>query len=369
MKTFQKTLLASALGLGALQAAPAYAVVFLPEIPVVGAPGGRTGLHDLELINRENIYRASGSCTDTTCLPFNAAIDPQGYQRPNPAIPDNVLVGDLFIGVTGTRSILNGDGLTSWNEDNAAPGIDTFTGYFVQEVKGVALNVTGAGGALDRIILGGATVLDPFGILNIAGADGNLATLADNVLLGSWVDNGTPYLIQGAGLTVFQSIASATDGTLWGLFGVGANTPGTAAVPGFDGDGYFYSEVEISGALANFAGNFYSALNLLQAGPALTIGLKPVINDPIEGTVGGSLLGDPGPTGINNYFGVCAPSSSYACNQLVGNGQLGPNQSVVSPWTFSSEDPLQLYATPEPATLALMAFGLMGLGGLARRRA
>jgi hypothetical protein len=74
----------------------------------------------------------------------------------------------VFAGVWASRAVTNQGTTTTaglgtvWNEDNvAAGGIDTFSGYFAQEVKEITLNVQGT---LDRIILGTVTA-DPFAIL------------------------------------------------------------------------------------------------------------------------------------------------------------------------------------------------------------
>lgn len=322
------------------------------------------GLSNIELQNRENIYRASAACTTANpCLPFDAARDPAGYRRPDPTVANNVVAGDKFVGVLQMRNVDNVNaGLTSWSQDNTAPGIDTFTGYFVTDVKSVALNVNGA---LDRVLLGSPDS-DPFGKFDPKGADGILGT-ADDVSLVTYANSPTAYKTSGVGLTALQSIDSMLTGTLWATLGVGF-TAGTAAAPALDADGYIYSEVDLGLTLANFTGNFFEAFNILTKGPAYSAGTLSQINDPAEGLYGGLLAGDPLTTNINNLFGVCVPTATFGCYDIPGNGQLSVNQDFPSPWQFASEDPLQLNSVPEPGSLALIGLGLAGLGGIARRR-
>lgn len=370
MGLFKKSMLAAAVA-GAMSMASS-GVVAAPVFKTQSLNPFSTGLNDIEIINRENLYRSDAECAAAGgCLPFNSNLDPAGWRRADPTVGNNVRPGDLFIGVLASREISNIDTGTTWNADNTAPGLDTFTGYFVQEVK-ANLGLIGGVGPLSRLILGSATVADPFGILTIGGADNNLATLADNEMIRMFVDSTTAFRPDG-NITVQQSIASATDGALWAALGVGANTPIAGGVPLFDGDGYVYSEVNINaGGLGNFAGDFYAAFNILTEGPALDITITRTVNDPAEVLVGGVQIGDPVTTAINNYNGVCPGAVAFpqACNDIAGNGQLSANQNVPSPWTYASEDPLQLNATPapEPGSLALAGLALAGLGMAARRR-
>ncbi|NWG75099.1 MAG: PEP-CTERM sorting domain-containing protein [Rubrivivax sp.] len=327
------------------------------------------GLNDIEVIDRENNYRPADSCgsrlvggvTVPECLPTDvggvygsaAAGAPEGYLLVNPALPDNVRSGDIFVGVFASRSII-ANGVTVWNEDNVAGGgIDTFTGYFAQEVREVALNIDGT---VDRLLLSNITAGDPFGIL----ANGEVARV--------FVDQGagTPWQFDGISQTVLGAIQSATDGTLWASLGTGTFVGGTAV----DDDGYNETEVNIGvpGNSQDFNGTFYNAWNILLKGAAYNLGPLTGINDPNEVVKSGALIGDPTSTAFNNAAGICVPVPGvFACNDIVGNGQLLPNQNV-GPWVFASEDPLQLYQTPEPGSLALLGVALFGLAGAARRR-
>ena len=280
------------------------------------------GLNDIEMINRENNYRSNESCTSGPvgeCL--GAGTGPTGFQLVNPAIANNVKVGDIFVGVFAAGRATN-YGVQTWVEDNiVAGGIDTFTGYFVQRVADIQLNVNGA---KDRLILEAAP--DPFGVLQAGEA---ARVFVDNVGLSN-----TVHKLDGFGLTIAQSITSVTDGALWASLKVGTTVLGA----GVDTDGYITTEVDIAapGNSNEFAGTFFTSWNLDVIGPAFNLGALTGINDPSENVKSGSQVGDPVSTSFQNAFGICNPAANYGCYDVVGNGQLNPNQNAAfSPWPVS----------------------------------
>jgi hypothetical protein len=353
MKIFNKTILASALGLAAAQLSGG----------AVAAPAFGDGLNNIFFNNFENIYRLDANCTAATCLGVGSG--PAGYQLATPDVPNNIQVGDVISGIFNVQNIESG-GATTW----FAGAQDQFTGYFAQEVAFVAPTDSGTqstdpySGLLNEFnhIQLTNPAVDPFGIL---GAGEMFALYVDEgVGTTPFTSNGDLAGTSAAPGTLLGDILNATDGTLWATLGVGALAP----VPGIDTDGYFYSHIDLDLVQANFSDQAaFGALDIVMTGPAYNAGTLALINDSNEDEVGGAASAP--------ATGTCVGVPPIACNQIVGTSELEGNANSTflggnSPWVFASNDPFTLFTAgvPEPGTIALMGLGLAGLAGVRRRR-
>jgi len=314
--TFHKTLLAAALAAvaGSAQAGPTF------------AQGSANQIYFNAL---ENIYRTDASCAaNGNCLAFNAAQDPAGWRRIDPSTANSLAVGDVFAGIARVQNI---DPLWS-----STPG-DRFNAYLAQQITGFS-----GAGANARLILGNPST-DPFGIL-AAGEQIRFYT-------GAYTFNP----IQAD--STFTMISGVTSGTFWGSLGLDG-TKNTYS--------YSLTDLTLPGTQAKVEN--YEAWNLVTLGPSYSAGKLELVNDPNETIIGGN---------INPRLRCTAAdlaNPAVSCSDFAGTAEVEFNANSIvagtgnSNWIYVANDPLVLYRTPEPGSMALLGLGLFGLAAGKRRR-
>jgi len=325
MAFFKKSLVA----VGAMLAASAYA---LPQ----WTPNT---VNSISFNSYENQYRTDAACSAAPAFCLGAGTGPAGWQMVDPRITGNLAVGDVFAGVVEVYKTQPSGWLQS--------GTDQFTGYFSQVVVG--LDATDPTKAVVQLGAISAPAQDPFGVLN----PGEMFRL--------YTDSSTQ--LQLAGVTVGQSISSATDGTIWGSLGL----------PTAESYAYTIDNLTLAGADVNYTAKTQLALDIISTGASYN--LFPIVkaNSPSEAPQGGVSVNN------LNLFGdkvTCTAAeiantadTTVKCNDLVGDGDVKRNPLSNSPWFYQVNDPLSISLLPEPGSLALAGLALLGVGALRRRKA
>ncbi len=242
-----------------------------------------------------------------------------------------ISTGDVFWGILHVQNIEDSQRHTKWNEDNVPPDIDTFTGYFYTEVIDIV-----PGTPNPYIIFGVPSQSDPNGIISDT-------ELNAGVVLKLFTDTSTPFIND------VTQVASATDGAFWASFGLDTVNYWDEVGDSWTGSTYWYSQAPVNPPTSGKVGNSWFGLKVIDNASGLPF---KDINDPTEifADKDVSLFGESEIT-VADYLTTLEQSAGYTQDQI-----------------FESDDPVNIFPTPEPATMLLTGSGLLLMNFILRRK-